>query len=964
MFLRSSFKAQTPREREEIFVMAHASSSEWREVSMAGRNPWQLRELQICPRRKLWSSPSSLVSACDLNFSRLVLRAGEVVAGQPNSLVTLVQLLLMNLKEGELLSAQFRLHRAKPERTVFEGTLSLPPFPAACAAEGSSFLDGASIELTKELREDQKAALQLLMQREAQPSSQAVTMEACMDVPVEELLQVGHTACLRPGAPLSVIPARQVANLRKLSIADCQKVLTQPGTICSIADKHATLSWETSSSCAPRSGAPDATYFFADVNLSHVMPRPSSKRQVAVGATVALVREDPEYLISTQDAGVLLMLEQETATVLFPQHHQWKGPVSSLVPTSAPFFSCLEVKLVVRYPLRGSICAQKMGWGKTALVVALLRHSYQETLKFYDARERSLVVVPPKVFGQWKNEMVSWLGLRKAPERNVYETTSGGMKLIFCLDSREAKQIYADGSPEASVVLLPSSIFCSKSLDSGFETWLYETPWTRVVLDEAHEIASLPDVTQRALSKLSPRFTLLLTGTPQQGPGALGAARLAWLMGVSLCIDDCSSSSNFYHNRDLTTNCMAARFLGSTAISQESPFHVPVEQRLVRVELSKAEAVIYENFRAHQERAPTTRQLLELCSHFTQEGGTTANQEIATLIDQRSTDLRNSQTKVRSHASMIVFLARGLRDTGALQRRLERATCPPREPRKEAWGEGKRDLQACIQGLLKLSLREILGLLPSSPEHVRGVETWNLLSHLARGSGGGGEAVSTEQLLAPWIAGVDEQGGEQIFSRWEPIAADAFKEQLNQYLTQDFVEVGVAKRSLDFLTRSLRELRETGGSCPVCLDDLQNGEATCMPQCGHSFHEGCLSSSARVKSSCPTCRQEVSGIYCTRAADPWPKYGTKIKTVIETLKRIMLEFPGERALVYVQFKNMRQKLELAFKEFKVPFLTLSGSARTQGNSIDRWQNGRDDSDFVMMLSCEEHNSGITLTRAR
>jgi hypothetical protein len=873
-----------------------------------------------------------------------------------------VQLLLMNLKEGELLSAQYRLHRTIPAKAVFEGTLSLPPFPAACAAEGLSLLEGASIDLTKELRGDQKAALQLLMQREAQPSSQVVTMEAYMHAPVDELLQVGHMACLSPCVPLSVIPARQLADLRKLSIFDCQKVLTQPGTICRISDKYATLSWETSS--LPGSQSLNPSSFYADVKLTHVIPSPSAKRQVTVGSTVALTKEDPEFLISTQDAGVLLMLEQETATVLFPQHHQWKGPVSSLVPTEAPFFFSLEVRLVVKYSLRGSIFAQKMGWGKTALVIALLRHSYQETLKLYDVRERSLIVVPPKVFGQWKNEMVAWLGLRRAPEKNVYETTSGDMKLIFCLDSREAKQIYAEGSPEASVVLLPSSIFCSKSLDSGFETWLYETPWTRVVLDEAHEVASLPDAAQRALSKLSPRFTHLLTGTPQQGPGALGTARLAWLMGVSLCIDDCSSSSNFYHSRDATTNCMAARFLGATAISQESPFNLPVEERLVRVELSKAEAVIYENFRTHQERAPTTRQLLELCSHFTQEGGATANKEIATLIEQRSRDLRNSQAKVRSHASVIVFLARGLRNTGVLQRRLERTTCPPREPRKEAWGEGKKDLQACVEGLLKLSLEELLCLLPSSPESVRGVETWNLLSNLSRGLGGEGETVTTKRLLTPWIAGVDEQGDEQIFADWEPAVTDAFKEQLNQYLTQDFVEVGVAKRSLDFLSRSLRELKETGGSCPVCLDDLQNGEATCMPQCGHSFHEGCLSSSTRVKSSCPTCRQEVSGVYCTKAADPWPKYGTKIKTVIETLKRIMLEFPGERALVYVQFKNMRQKLELAFKEFKVPFLTLSGSARTQGNSIDRWQNGNDGSDFVMMLSCEEHNSGITLTRAR
>lgn len=415
---------------------------------------------------------------------------------------------------------------------------------------------------------------------------------------------------------------------------------------------------------------------------------------------------------------------------------------------------------------------------------------------------------------------------------------------------------------------------------------------------------------------------------------------------------------------DKPTNLAAETFLRATVLHQECPFSLPVEERLVRVELSRAEAVIYESFRTHQERSPSTRQLLELCSHFTQGGGATAHQEIAVLIEQKSRSLRLHRSGTRKHLAMIVFLARGQREVPELRKRLKEARCPPREARKEAWEAGRRDAQACVEELLKLSMAEVLSELPEQPEDCRGAALQAFLTEMAkRFPQAECKEATTRRLLEPWIVGFEEADEAPVFATRQPIE-DILRVQLSLYLAADFVDVGVAKRSLDFLTRSLQELRDSGGSCPVCLDELQNGEATCVPPCGHGFHEACLTSSMRVRRACPTCRQEITRIYRAKEADPWPKYGTKIKTVVKTLQKIRQDFPGERVLVYVQFKNMRRKLELAFREFKVPFLTLAGSARAQSSAVERWQSGTDASDFVMMLSCEEHNSGITLTRAR
>jgi SNF2-related domain/Ring finger domain len=935
---------------------ATAAGGAWREVDLEGTDPWAVKK-QGGDRLKLWHRSCFREPLLDLMACREVMKDDEVIARRANHLKTVVQVALSASREGELLGASFRLRRDMPTPELSDGTLELPPFSAARAELDASLLEaGCSPALARELREDQKEALQVLLQRESQPASQDVEMTAYFHVPSEDLVQVGHSVCLKPVASLkNLYSTADFARLRSLSVSECLQVLLSPGQITHIypALKQAVIEWDLGQ-----------RKFRATVKVSLLRPCPSSRRAVAAGSTVALREEDRCFCIGREDVGVLLKVEADVATVLFPQCHRWRGPVASLVSCDKPFQFCLELRLLVRYPLRGSICAQEMGWGKTALAIALLQHSYQETMKVYGVRERSLVVVPPKVFGQWQAEMVSWLGLRLPPKSSFYETADGAMKLFFCLDGRQAKQLCRAGAPEASVVLLPSSIFSSKSLGGAFETWLLETPWTRLVLDEAHEVSGLPDAAQSALLRLRPRATHLLTGTPQQGPGALGTARLALLMGVSLALEESASSLSFRWSADGLTNRTARDFLRATALHQECPFKLPVEERLVRVQLSRAEAVIYENCRSHQERPTPTRQLLELCSHFTQEGGATAHQEIAVLIEQKSHALQFHRSWSRKHLALIVFLARGQREVPELRKRLEGVSCPPREARKEAWEEGRKDARACVEELLTLSMAEVLCELPRKPEDVRGAATQAFLKELSkRFPEGEGQEATTRHLLAPWIVGFEEADEAPIFASRKPVE-DIFRMHLNSYLAADFVDVGTAKRSLDFLTRSLQELRESGGSCPVCLDELQNGEATCMPSCGHSFHEACLAGSVRVRSACPTCRQEISGIYRAREADPWPKYGTKIKTVVETLQKIREDFPGERVLVYVQFKNMRQKLELAFKEFRVPFLTLEGSARAQGSAIERWQSASDASDFVMMLSCEEHNSGITLTRAR
>lgn len=43
--------------------------------------------------------------------------------------------------------------------------------------------------------------------------------------------------------------------------------------------------------------------------------------------------------------------------------------------------------------------------------------------------------------------------------------------------------------------------------------------------------------------------------------------------------------------------------------------------------------------------------------------------------------------------------------------------------------------------------------------------------------------------------------------------------------------------------------------CPICHDDLSNGQEVYKTSCGHTFHKGCVCEWLKKKTTCPLCRQ-------------------------------------------------------------------------------------------------------------
>jgi len=590
-----------------------------------------------------------------------------------------------------------------------------------------------------------------------------------------------------------------------------------------------------------------------------------------------------------------------------------------------------------------------MGWGKTPLMLALIKHQCEVAVA-EGRRSTSLVIVPPKLYRQWVGELKEWLGALACVNSGGgtwLRTVGGGITVWAPVDMRSFSGLDAEVAATADVVVIPYTIFSSKKYPSEASSWpeglfdVLSRKWDRLVLDEVHELSNLSKGIQRRILAVQSGAVHALSGTPEQGGGSRGAASLALTFKASLCP---MRGDAFDFDCDEYVTAAASEFLGSMARTQVSPFRLPVTEHVIFVELSEAEKVLYVNLKNHG--SPTTRDLLNLCSCFVSKEASSANKEIGVLIKQKQHALAERLRGAEGHAAFVLLLSRCMVE-GGVRLASRRSALRCRDERVEYWDEGLGLVNEVYERLLDHDNQELAGLV--RPEDVYGIKARELLL-----------LFSDDRFdLLEKLRGVHERNQADV--------KELFNEQLIGHLGRDFVMLGSLKKSLDYLEHSMTQLAGVGSSCPICLDVLENGEVTCITSCGHAFHEACISDSLKVRPRCPNCRQPVPDVYIAQPRapmDPWIKYGTKVKVMIQKLQDIMRENPSDRLLLFLQHRDMRKKLEQAFREFEVPFLTLSGSARSQGSTIDRWQNGRDPKDFVMMLSCDEHNSGITLTRAR
>ncbi|XP_078437403.1 RING/U-box superfamily protein [Wolffia australiana] len=61
-----------------------------------------------------------------------------------------------------------------------------------------------------------------------------------------------------------------------------------------------------------------------------------------------------------------------------------------------------------------------------------------------------------------------------------------------------------------------------------------------------------------------------------------------------------------------------------------------------------------------------------------------------------------------------------------------------------------------------------------------------------------------------------------------------------------------------FKLRSVSAHSHEAETCPICLQDFEDGEAASrLPSCGHIYHSACVDKWLTKQNSCPICRGEV-----------------------------------------------------------------------------------------------------------
>lgn len=205
-------------------------------------------------------------------------------------------------------------------------------------------------------------------------------------------------------------------------------------------------------------------------------------------------------------------------------------------------------------------------------------------------------------------------------------------------------------------------------------------------------------------------------------------------------------------------------------------------------------------------------------------------------------------------------------------------------------------------------------------------------------------------------------------------------------------------------------------SCSICLDEDIPVEELSITACAHVFHTECIKEVAEKLGNCPVCRQKldvtkgdvtplVSELAAAdkRAADaaraglaqspvpeatsskkrvrkgassgglllPQPdgndaelakRFGSKLAAMALRLREIGRR--GEKALVFCQWEDLKQKVADALGAFGLPHFQLSGNVYQRSEAIRRFQEERGEgATYVLLLSLEHSASGTNLTSA-
>ncbi|KAI9223507.1 hypothetical protein BC828DRAFT_375762 [Blastocladiella britannica] len=214
--------------------------------------------------------------------------------------------------------------------------------------------------------------------------------------------------------------------------------------------------------------------------------------------------------------------------------------------------------------------------------------------------------------------------------------------------------------------------------------------------------------------------------------------------------------------------------------------------------------------------------------------------------------------------------------------------------------------------------------------------------------------------------------------------------QLKRTIDTTTVELNDVTRAFNFMAAVLETVENSvEQECPICMEVIEaNGELS-MTACGHCY---CVACSVQMRqawnSRCAICRQPVGVMTRMKLAPSEPetvgkghadgddgmdvdtgdnlidyaKYGSKVKSMVQTALRTVQRDPTAKIIMFVQFRRLASIISKAFTELGVPNASLSGgNVLTKRKAVTSFK--KDPNIKVLFLSYQDSVSGLHLVEA-
>eukprot|EP00873_Tetraselmis_striata_P029435 jgi/Tetstr1/449699/TSEL_036767.t1 len=212
-------------------------------------------------------------------------------------------------------------------------------------------------------------------------------------------------------------------------------------------------------------------------------------------------------------------------------------------------------------------------------------------------------------------------------------------------------------------------------------------------------------------------------------------------------------------------------------------------------------------------------------------------------------------------------------------------------------------------------------------------------------------------------------------------AASGRLEEARDALTVCRARRRAQESSLAFLEQAIAELKDgtSQRECPICLNDLSVlRPPVALEACSHVYCEPCAAQLAEQHRRCASCRAplqpgqwrqlEVGGApaeggpFAAPAAPAEASlvaHGSKMGHLVACLRRIREQDPAAKCLVYCQWNELMGKVEEALRSFSVGAIKLAGSSTKVSKALERFSHPGS-SDYVLICSMDRTAAGTNL----